>query len=350
MRAEHGVRRHEHDADGGAARHGAEGGRARPARSPARPARPTTRTTPGSSASRPTSWPASGSASTPSARSARSETGGHAAAPIWTAFMKKALEGRPVVDFPVPEDVIFAQIDRATGLRAVPGSRRRARGLRARLRAARSTPPPSPSDEEARRSTTDAAAEDAPDRPTLRPSKSACPDGSGAATRRRGGPASGAAAAGDTGGALARTHRAPRPADCLRASTARARRGRGASTRSACRASPVAERQVVRRGRAGPRASRRRPRRWPRGRSRPRARRRCGRRRSPRRACGRRAPCARSPAGLTAMPPSGSRRSQSKPADTSTKSGANCAADRQRRPRRRRGRTPRRRSRAGTAG
>jgi membrane carboxypeptidase/penicillin-binding protein len=36
--------------------------------------------------------------------------------------MKEALEGRPVVDFPVPEDVVFAQIDRATGLRANPGS------------------------------------------------------------------------------------------------------------------------------------------------------------------------------------------------------------------------------------
>jgi len=49
------------------------------------------------------------------------ETGGHAAAPIWTAFMKQAVAGRPVIDFPVPEGVTFAQIDRATGLRAVAG-------------------------------------------------------------------------------------------------------------------------------------------------------------------------------------------------------------------------------------
>jgi penicillin-binding protein 1A len=49
------------------------------------------------------------------------ETGGHAAAPIWTEFMKKALEGRPVVDFPIPDGVGYAQIDRATGLRAVAG-------------------------------------------------------------------------------------------------------------------------------------------------------------------------------------------------------------------------------------
>jgi len=52
----------------------------------------------------------------------RQETGGHAAAPIWTAFMKRALAGRPVVDFPVPDGVAFAQIDRASGLRAVSGS------------------------------------------------------------------------------------------------------------------------------------------------------------------------------------------------------------------------------------
>ena len=32
----------------------------------------------------------------------KQETGGHAAAPIWTAFMKQALDDRPVVDFPVP--------------------------------------------------------------------------------------------------------------------------------------------------------------------------------------------------------------------------------------------------------
>ena len=35
---------------------------------------------------------------------------------------------------------------------------------------------------------------------------------------------------------------------------------------------------------------------------------------------------ARSPAAVTAMPPSGSRRSESKPAEMSTNSGANCAA------------------------
>jgi penicillin-binding protein 1A len=49
------------------------------------------------------------------------ETGGRAAAPIWTDFMQHVLEGRPVVDFPVPDGVVFTQIDRSTGLRAVDG-------------------------------------------------------------------------------------------------------------------------------------------------------------------------------------------------------------------------------------
>jgi penicillin-binding protein 1A len=49
------------------------------------------------------------------------ETGGVAAAPIWLEFMKKALDGRPVLDFPVPDGVSFAQIDPGSGLRAVPG-------------------------------------------------------------------------------------------------------------------------------------------------------------------------------------------------------------------------------------
>jgi membrane carboxypeptidase/penicillin-binding protein len=35
--------------------------------------------------------------------------------------MKQAVAGRPVIDFPVPEGVTFAQIDRSTGLRAAAG-------------------------------------------------------------------------------------------------------------------------------------------------------------------------------------------------------------------------------------
>jgi penicillin-binding protein 1A len=49
------------------------------------------------------------------------ETGGVAACPIWTAFMKEALADTPVVDFPVPKGVSVVQIDPATGLRAAPG-------------------------------------------------------------------------------------------------------------------------------------------------------------------------------------------------------------------------------------
>jgi penicillin-binding protein 1A len=49
------------------------------------------------------------------------ETGSRAALPIWMAFMGKALEGRPVVDFPKPPGLSYVHVDPATGLRAVPG-------------------------------------------------------------------------------------------------------------------------------------------------------------------------------------------------------------------------------------
>jgi len=45
----------------------------------------------------------------------RGETGGRAALPIWIDFMREAHEGRRVLDFPVPEGVNFARIDRETG-------------------------------------------------------------------------------------------------------------------------------------------------------------------------------------------------------------------------------------------
>lgn len=50
----------------------------------------------------------------------RKETGGRAALPIWLSFMQKALDGKPVTDFPVPKDIVFVNIDRETGLRASP--------------------------------------------------------------------------------------------------------------------------------------------------------------------------------------------------------------------------------------
>ncbi len=46
------------------------------------------------------------------------ETGSRAAAPIWVDFMKVALRKRPVLDFKAPESIVFARIDRKTGLLA----------------------------------------------------------------------------------------------------------------------------------------------------------------------------------------------------------------------------------------
>jgi penicillin-binding protein 1A len=54
-------------------------------------------------------------------RSLGSLTGGRAAVPIWTTFMMQALEGRPVTEFRVPENVALVKVDAATGLRAVEG-------------------------------------------------------------------------------------------------------------------------------------------------------------------------------------------------------------------------------------
>jgi penicillin-binding protein 1A len=46
------------------------------------------------------------------------ETGSRAAAPIWVDYMRAALAGRAVRDFPVPDRIEFARIDRKTGLLA----------------------------------------------------------------------------------------------------------------------------------------------------------------------------------------------------------------------------------------
>ena len=43
------------------------------------------------------------------------ESGAHAALPIWTRFMDQALRNLPVMTFPIPEDIQFAQIDTTTG-------------------------------------------------------------------------------------------------------------------------------------------------------------------------------------------------------------------------------------------
>ena len=51
-------------------------------------------------------------------------SGTQAALPIWTAFMKAATAGRPSVAFEVPDGITFAEIDRDTGLLALPACRR----------------------------------------------------------------------------------------------------------------------------------------------------------------------------------------------------------------------------------
>ena len=48
----------------------------------------------------------------------RGETGSRAASPIWLYYMSEVLKDRPVEDFSLPEGVVFAKIDAATGLLA----------------------------------------------------------------------------------------------------------------------------------------------------------------------------------------------------------------------------------------
>jgi penicillin-binding protein 1A len=51
------------------------------------------------------------------------ETGSRAAAPIWLDYMSAALEGQPKRDFRPPQSIVFARIDRETGLLASRGSK-----------------------------------------------------------------------------------------------------------------------------------------------------------------------------------------------------------------------------------
>ncbi|HEY7532089.1 MAG TPA: penicillin-binding transpeptidase domain-containing protein, partial [Nitrospiraceae bacterium] len=44
------------------------------------------------------------------------ESGAHAALPIWIDFMKEALKQVPVAPFPIPDGVMFVKVDPATGL------------------------------------------------------------------------------------------------------------------------------------------------------------------------------------------------------------------------------------------
>ncbi|MBM4271761.1 MAG: PBP1A family penicillin-binding protein [Deltaproteobacteria bacterium] len=45
----------------------------------------------------------------------RQEAGGRAAAPIWLYFMEKALRGKPIEVFPVPDGIVFIKVDAKTG-------------------------------------------------------------------------------------------------------------------------------------------------------------------------------------------------------------------------------------------
>jgi len=51
------------------------------------------------------------------------ETGSKAASPIWLEFMQEILKDKPVRVFQVPDGVVFAKIDKETGLLAVPESK-----------------------------------------------------------------------------------------------------------------------------------------------------------------------------------------------------------------------------------
>jgi penicillin-binding protein 1A len=48
------------------------------------------------------------------------EAGGVAAAPIWSYFMERAMQGKPVEGFPVPEGILAVKVDAKTGLLAKP--------------------------------------------------------------------------------------------------------------------------------------------------------------------------------------------------------------------------------------
>jgi penicillin-binding protein 1A len=52
----------------------------------------------------------------------KGETGGRTALPVWRDYMRRALAGRPNRDFPVPDGIVFARVDRQTGMLASAGS------------------------------------------------------------------------------------------------------------------------------------------------------------------------------------------------------------------------------------
>jgi penicillin-binding protein 1A len=70
-------------------------------------------------------------------------TGGRAATPIWTSFMRRALEGRPVRDFTPPDGVTLVRVDGETGQVASAGRSARMEAFLAGTEPTRKPPPPS---------------------------------------------------------------------------------------------------------------------------------------------------------------------------------------------------------------
>ena len=56
-----------------------------------------------------------------------SETGGKAAAPIWAEYMRAISSSYSKNDFPIPEDIVFAYVDKLTGKIAAPSNPNRVR-------------------------------------------------------------------------------------------------------------------------------------------------------------------------------------------------------------------------------
>ena len=69
-------------------------------------------------------------------------TGGRASTPIWTSFMRRALEGRPVRDFGEPAGVTLVRVDNQTGLLAVAGRSSRLEAFVTGTEPTRKAPPP----------------------------------------------------------------------------------------------------------------------------------------------------------------------------------------------------------------
>ena len=54
----------------------------------------------------------------------KGEVGGRAALPIWIDYMKAAHEGLPQMTFPIPEGIVFANVDSETGKLATAGTKK----------------------------------------------------------------------------------------------------------------------------------------------------------------------------------------------------------------------------------